>query len=58
VPLVTTAAVPEAGLLHRLDPGLPFAVGALVLLVVGIGVLAIGRRRGRRGRRRRATVAR
>lgn len=58
VPLVTTAAVPEAGLLHRLDSGLPFAVGALVLLVVGIGVLAIGRRRGRRGRRRRATVAR
>ena len=58
VPVVTTAAVPEAGLLRRLDPGASFAVAAFALLAVGLAARALARRRARRGRRRRATVAR
>jgi hypothetical protein len=44
------AAVPEAGLLRRLDPGGAVAVGVLAVLLAGLAALALGRGRGRRGR--------
>ena len=51
-PLVTAAAVPEAGFLRRLFTGvsLAFALGALVLGAGGLTVLAARRARGRRRR--------
>jgi D-alanyl-D-alanine carboxypeptidase (penicillin-binding protein 5/6) len=52
VPLVTTQAVPEAGLLRRLDPGLSAALVALALLALGLAALARSGARGRRGRQR------